>query len=55
MGDVNYGDLIIALDGNTFTGIVFNLNIANPTGGPPDSGTANFTVNYVDSRRAARL
>jgi len=44
----NFSDLTIALDGNSFTGIIFNLNIANATGGPPDTGTVNFTVNYLD-------
>jgi hypothetical protein len=43
-----FSDLTIALDGNSFTGIVFNLNIANANGGPPDTGTVNFTVNYTD-------
>ena len=41
----NFTDLNIALDGNTFTGIILNLNVSNANGGPPDTGTVSFTVN----------
>lgn len=41
----NYTDLDISLDGNTFTGLVLNLNVANANGGAPDTGTVSFTVN----------
>ena len=44
----NFSDLSIALVGNSFTGIIFNVNVANANGGPPDTGTLNLTVNYTD-------
>jgi hypothetical protein len=43
----NFTDLNVALVGNTFTGIIFNLNIANANGGRPDNGAVDFTVNYA--------
>jgi hypothetical protein len=40
----NYTNLNIALDGNSFDGIVLNLNVANADGGAPETGTVSFTV-----------
>jgi hypothetical protein len=47
-GASNFTDLTISLVGNTFTGLIFDLNIDNATGGPPDTGTVNLSVNYTD-------
>lgn len=49
----NFTDLNISLDGNTFTGIILNLNIANANGGPPDTGSVSFLVNYMSPAGSA--